>query len=130
MEIPVLKTIDIIHMPEIMDDFIIGATAYIGEQNSKGVDYFYFEITTPKRLVKLLEEKTIVNCRNIFVVKEFNLKIIEDEIRKILQECIRPTWTEVVQAINRYLSWEYDNIQYTSIDEAKKIISDIEHEKG
>ncbi|MEY9095866.1 hypothetical protein [Paenibacillus sp. RC84] len=42
---------------------------------------------------------------------------METEIRKILKDCIRPTWEEAVGAINRHLNWEYDNNQYLTDEE-------------
>jgi len=118
MIIPVLKRILFRGEPEIADDFVLPASADIGTADSDGVEYFYFRIMTPKRLLAILEEDKILNGRATFIVNEFNSTLVEMEINKILEDCIRPTWDEVAKAINRHLNWEYDNIQYETIDEA------------
>lgn len=70
---------------------------------------------TPTRLVIILEEDKIIDGRATFIVNEFDLVLVEKEIDKILEDCIRPTWDEVAMAINRHLNWEHDNIQYETI---------------
>ncbi|OMF51148.1 Imm8 family immunity protein [Paenibacillus peoriae] len=115
---PVLKSIDCIGNPDTSNDFVIGATAYIGEENSEGVDYFHFRIMTPTRLLAILEEDKFLDGRATFIVNEFDLSLVEKEINKILEDCIRRTWDDVAKAINRHLKWEYDNIQYETLDEA------------
>ncbi|MED1918535.1 Imm8 family immunity protein, partial [Bacillus thuringiensis] len=84
----------------------------IGTKDEEGVEYFYFRIISSKRLLSMLKEDSIIDCRATFIVNEFNIELIEREINKILKDCIRSTWEEVAQAINRYLCWEYDNIKY------------------
>ncbi|MNW50459.1 hypothetical protein D3C74_279120 [compost metagenome] len=118
MIVPVLKRILLRGEPENKDDFVLAASADIGTNGSQGVDYFYFRIMTPKRLLTILDKDKILDGRATFIVKEFDLAIVEKEINKILEDCIRPTWDEVAKAINRHLNWEYDNIQYETIDEA------------
>lgn len=118
MIVPVLKRILLRGEPEDKDDFVLAASADIGTNGSEGVDYFYFRIMTPKRLLTILDEDKILDGRATFIVKEFDLDIVEKEMNKILEDCIRPTWDEVAKAINRYLNWEYDNIQYETFDEA------------
>ncbi|WP_256715654.1 Imm8 family immunity protein [Paenibacillus peoriae] len=80
--------------------------ADIGKEGFEGADYFHFRIVTPKRLMRWLEEDRIVNGRYTFVVD--NLKIVEDEINKVLQSCEGSTWEDVALAISRHLKWEYD----------------------
>ncbi|MED4749795.1 Imm8 family immunity protein [Brevibacillus choshinensis] len=60
----------------------------------------------------------VVDGRATFIVNELDVSLVEMEINKILQDCIRPTWDEVAKAINRHLNGEYDNIQYETYDEA------------
>lgn len=118
MIVPVLKRILLRGEPENKDDFVLAASADIGTKDSQGVDYFYFRIMTHKKLLTILEEDKILDGRATFIVKEFDLAIVEEEIIKILEDCIRPTWDEVAKAINRYMDWEYDNIQYETVDDA------------
>ncbi|MFS0837434.1 Imm8 family immunity protein [Paenibacillus sp. 1P03SA] len=104
--------------PQSDDDFVVPAIADIGPSDVDGVDYFYFRIMTPKRMLSILNEDKIMDGRAIFIVKDFNLSLVEKEIKTILKDCIRPTWDEVAKAINRHLDWEYDNIQYETLEEA------------
>ncbi|MFK4343611.1 MULTISPECIES: Imm8 family immunity protein [unclassified Paenibacillus] len=100
------------NQPDNIDDFVIAADADIGEEGFEGADYFHFRIVTPKRLMRWLEEDRIVNGRYTFVVNEStmedNLKIVEDEINKVLQSCEGSTWEDVALAVSRHLKWEYD----------------------
>ncbi|MCY9591355.1 hypothetical protein PC41400_09025 [Paenibacillus chitinolyticus] len=125
MVIPQLKRILISSEPQSDDDFVVPAIADIGPRDVDGVDYFYFRIMTPKRMLSILNEDKIMDGRATFIVKEFNLALVEKEINKILEDCIRSTWDEVAKAINRYLNWEYDNIQYETLEEAMDRLNKI-----
>nr|WP_235442561.1 Imm8 family immunity protein [Bacillus sp. FJAT-27238] len=87
----------------------------LGAKDEEGVEYFYFRIISSKRLLSMLKEDSIIDCRATFIVNEFTIELIEREINKILEDCVRSTWEEVAQAINRYLCWEYDNIKYETV---------------
>jgi hypothetical protein len=115
--------------PKDNEDFVIGACAYIGVKDEGGVEYFYFRIVTPKRLSKLISEKKIIDGRATFIVDEsdfeLNFSLVEKQINDILKDSIRPTWDETAKAINRFLKWEYDNIQYETFDELQKRLFQI-----
>ena len=119
---PVLKKIVLRGEPEDINDFVLGANADIGIDGREGVEYFYFRIITPKRLAKLLETDRIVDGRATFIIyeanMESNLRLVECQIKKILEDCRRESRNEVAKAINRYLEWEYDNIEYETLDNA------------
>jgi len=123
---PVLKRIMLMREPVEIDDFKLGACAYIGENNKDGADYFYFKLVTPKRIIKLLNENKIIDGRATFIVNEAdmesNLELVKTEINKILQDCARPTWDEVTQVINRYLEWEYNNTIYLNEEDLLKMV--------
>ncbi|MFE6796503.1 Imm8 family immunity protein [Paenibacillus chitinolyticus] len=87
--IPQLKRILISSEPPSDDDFVVPAIADIGPKDVDGVDYFYFRIMTPKRMLSILNEDKIMDGRATFIVKEFNLDLVEKEINKILEDCIR-----------------------------------------
>ncbi|MNY72086.1 hypothetical protein D3C86_2105680 [compost metagenome] len=75
---------------------------------------------TPKRLQTILEEDKVLDGRATFIINKFDLTLVEEEINKILEDCIRPTWDEVAKAINRHLNWEYDNVHYETHEEAMR----------
>ncbi|MCY9591345.1 hypothetical protein PC41400_08975 [Paenibacillus chitinolyticus] len=118
MVVPVLKATHTFFEPETEDDFCIAVVADIGVLNSDGADQFYFSVISPKAIIKELEDVKVLNGRGYLIVQKFNLDIVRKEINKILEDCIRPTWDEVAKAINRHLNWEYDNIQYETLEEA------------
>ncbi|WNX29243.1 Imm8 family immunity protein [Brevibacillus laterosporus] len=124
MIVPVLKETHTFYEPEFEDDFCISVVADIGIQDSDGADQFYFSVISPIALKKLLEEDQIISGRGYLISSKFNLKLVRAQISKMLTECIRPTWEEAAQAINRHLCWEYDNIQYETLDEALEKISE------
>ncbi|MFC6651477.1 Imm8 family immunity protein [Paenibacillus rhizoplanae] len=98
-------------------------TAYIAEENDIGSDCFHFQVLTPEFVLNSLCENKILNGRGIFIVQNYSEELLVTEINKILQDCIRPTWDEAAIAINRYLSWEYDNIRYIT---EREILSSLE----
>ncbi|MGG4197426.1 Imm8 family immunity protein [Paenibacillus jamilae] len=118
MIVPVLKTMHIFHEPEVEDDFCISVVADIGMKDSDGADQFYFSVISPKALNKELEAERIMSGRGYLIAREFDIELVRTHITNILDDCIRPTWDEVAKAINRHLNWEYDNIQYETLDEA------------
>ncbi|WP_258377611.1 immunity 8 family protein [Paenibacillus illinoisensis] len=104
--------------PEDTKNFVVAASADIGSENVEGEDYFYFRIVTPNKLIEILNEDKILKGRATFIINEFDLSLVETEINKILEDCIRPTWDEVSKATNRHLKWEYDNVHYETYEEA------------
>ncbi len=112
MIIPVLKGIDIIEIKDDLKGSRLRGTAYISEEDDIGSDCFYFQVLTPKYMLKSLNENKVINGRSTFIIQNYSEELLELEIKKILQDCIRPTWDEVAKAINRHLNWEYDNIQF------------------
>lgn len=115
---PVLKYLDIVEIKDSSKGFLARCAAYIGEDKVEGVEYFYFRVMTTDRLLSMLNEEQIIDGRATFIMHTFDQAGIEERINAVLQDSIRPTWGEVALAINRYLSWEYDNIKYENIEEA------------
>lgn len=123
MVIPVLKAIDIIEIKDGLKGSRLRGTAYIAEEDDIGSDCFHFQVLTPEYLLKSLNENKVINGRATFIIQNYSEELLESEIIKILQDCIRPTWDEVAKAINRHLNWEYDNIQFFT---EKEIISKLD----
>ncbi|TDF89426.1 Imm8 family immunity protein [Paenibacillus piri] len=106
--------------------FLARGAAYIGEEEVEGVEYFYFRDMTTDRHLSMLDEEQVIDDRATFIVHAFDQAAIEERINAELRDAIRPTWREVVLAINRHLSWEYDNIKYEIIEEALERISKVD----
>lgn len=126
MVVPVLKGIDIIEIKDGLKGSKLRGTAYIAEEDDVGSDCFHFQVLTPEYVIKSLNENKMLNCRATFIVQNFELELLETEIKEILKDCIRPTWEEAAKAINRHLNWEYDNIQFYT---EKDILSKIDENK-
>jgi len=124
--VPVLKGIDIIEIKDGLKGSKLRGTAYIAEEDDVGSDCFHFQVLTPEYVIKSLNENKMLNCRATFIVQNFELELLETEIKEILKDCIRPTWEEAAKAINRHLNWEYDNIQFYT---EKDILSKIDENK-
>ncbi|MBA2937191.1 hypothetical protein HZF08_02650 [Paenibacillus sp. CGMCC 1.16610] len=123
---PVLKYLDIVQIKDGSKGFLARGAAYIGEEEVEGVEYFYFRVMTTDRLLSILDKEKIFDGRATFIVHTFDQTAIEERINAVLQDSIRPTWGEVAIAINRYLSWEYDNIKYETIEEALERINNVD----
>jgi preprotein translocase subunit Sss1 len=121
--IPVLKDIDIIEIKDGLKGSRLRGTAYIAEEDDIGSDCFHFQVLTPEYVLNSLNENKIINGRATFIIQNYSKELLETEIKKILHDCIRPTWDEVAKAINRHLNWEYDNIQFFT---EKEIISKLD----
>lgn len=126
MVIPVLKGLDIIEIKDGLKGSKLRGTAYIAEEDDTGSDCFHFQVLTPEYVTKSLIENKMLNCRATFIVQNFELELLEIEIKEILKDCIRPTWEEAANAINRHLNWEYDNIQFYT---EKDILSKLDENK-
>jgi preprotein translocase subunit Sss1 len=108
----VLKGIDFIEIKDGLNGSKLRGTAYIAEEDDIGSDCFHFQVLTPEYVMNNLNDNKIVNGRATFIIQNFSEVLLETEIKKILQDCIRPTWEEAAKAINRHLNWEYDNVQF------------------
>ncbi|MGO4119130.1 Imm8 family immunity protein, partial [Rhizobium ruizarguesonis] len=80
MVVPVLKRIVLVgDEPDVTDDdFGVAANADIGTDDAEGVDYFYFRVVSPKRLLSFLKEDKIVNGRATFIMERFDLSLVEE----------------------------------------------------
>lgn len=125
MVIPVLKSIDFIGNTDDLNKSKIRGTAYIAEENDTGADCFHFQVISLEYLTKLLSENDVFDGRATFIVGKFDETLLEIEIKKILQDCIRPTWDEAAKAVNRHLKWEYDNIKYMT---SKEVLTKLDEE--
>ncbi|MEC0333152.1 Imm8 family immunity protein [Paenibacillus macerans] len=126
MVIPVLKGIDIIEIQDGLKGSKYRGTAYIAEEDDIGSDCFHFMVLTSENVMESLSENKILNGRATFIIQDFELDLLETEIKEILKDCIRPTWEEAAKAINRHLKWEYDNIQFFT---EKEILSKVDPNK-
>ena len=57
----------------------------------------------------MVEKSGLEIARGLFIMKDFNIKSVENRLKKILAHCSRKTWNETALVISRYAIWEYEN---------------------
>lgn len=107
MIIPVLKSLGVGIEPDSVDDFWVPLRADIGEEGIEGVDVFYFHLTTPKRLIYVLQHERTVFERGLITVEKYDYDLAKNLIEKVLLECKGETWEEVTNKIMKYCVSEY-----------------------
>lgn len=117
MVIPVLKGIDVIEIKDEYRGAKLRGTAYIAEESDSGSECFHFQVVNSEYVMQILSENKIINGRALFIIDNFEQEVLEYEINNILKDCVRSTWEETANAINRYLHWEYDNILFMTEDD-------------
>lgn len=111
MIIPKIKAINktIESWGENFDDFYIQIQADIGPEGDKGSETFTFYAASPKRLQNLIDDKQIEMGRGLLIMNDFDIRLIESAIERIVSTCMRETWEEVAMLISRYAYWEYED---------------------
>lgn len=95
---------------EEVDDFWIEIEADIGiKGDSDSAEVFTVYVTSPRRLRDMVEKSGLEIARGLFIMRDFNIKSVEECLKKILAHCSRKTWNETALAISRYAIWEYEN---------------------
>jgi len=105
--IPTLKFLGVVFPPDSEDDFWVVLSAEIGEEGSKGVDIFYFNLTTPKRLMYVLQSQKTVFKRGLIIIDKYDFETAKKLIEDTLEECKGETWHEVRNNILKYCMSEY-----------------------
>jgi hypothetical protein len=117
---PVLKDLTIVGDPalfgkleidetvDVGDDFLLNGTACIGLVDSEGCDFFDFTIISLKALEKVLDKKNLIYGKAHFIVKEFDIKLLQEKINNIVSNCQGDTWEEIALRLSPYFNWEYE----------------------
>ncbi|MCA1032517.1 immunity 8 family protein [Bacillus timonensis] len=93
-----------------LDDFTIDIQVDIGPKEGEGSETFSLTVCSPKRLEKTLKERPyeVEIGRGLLIMVDFNIDVIENTIIKIIDNCKRPTWEAVSQALSTYFYGEFD----------------------
>ncbi|MCA0983384.1 immunity 8 family protein [Halobacillus yeomjeoni] len=106
MVIPELNTFSVVSVDfgEEIDDFTADIYMDIGEAHSEGGETFHLEVTSPKRLERILKEHPdeVEIGRGLFIAVDYNIHVIERQVERLIKACKRSTWTEVSQALSCY----------------------------
>lgn len=107
---PQLKELSLIskHIGETSLDFWAMFEAQIGPSGENWSETFTFNIISPKWLARTLKKNDIEIGHGMFILATFNPSLVEITIKKLLKNCERMSWEEVVFSICRYAKWEYE----------------------
>jgi len=80
--------------------------AEIGPSHSPGADRFSFDVVTPLALAAANEIRW---GSGLLILPEFSWEEVTRALARLLAQCSRPTWDEVVTALSAELRWEFEN---------------------
>jgi hypothetical protein len=96
------------HIGETNDDFFAMFEAEIGPMSEDWSETFTFNVVSPKWLHKTLKTNGIEIGHGMLLMNQLNVNLVESTVKKLLSQCERMTWEEVVFSICRYARWEYE----------------------
>ena len=95
-------------LPDDPSDCEIAIEATIGPTGSDDAEIFQFCVITPTALVR---ETRFRWGRGLLIVPTFSWETVDVALARLLAHCVRPSWVEVAQELNRILLWEFDHYQ-------------------
>jgi hypothetical protein len=94
---------------EDVDDFYITYHVDIGPEEINGAsDLFSFELISPKRLDRMLNEEEITIGRGYLIARDFNIKRLETTINRIIGKCEDNDIEKSYNNLSKYFRWEMD----------------------
>jgi hypothetical protein len=107
---PQLKEITLIskHVGETSEDFWALLEAEIGPADESWSETFTFNAVSPRWLNRTLRPENVEIGHGLLIITNFNMSLLESTIKRLLKNCERMTWEEVVFSICRYAIWEYE----------------------
>ncbi|WP_456289442.1 immunity 8 family protein [Paenibacillus sp. AK002] len=91
-----------------IENFAVEIQLDIGPYNSEGADTFSFRVVSPKKLEQYLDGNSVEFGRGIFIMKDYNIKNIQSEVKRLIENCQGNSWREVALLLSRYFHWEYE----------------------
>jgi len=93
------------NLPQDPSDCEILFRMLIGPKDGEGEETFNFTVVTAARFAKGSEARW---GRGKLIVAAFDWSAVAEAVAKLLAQCARPTWGEVVAELNKELLWEFD----------------------
>jgi hypothetical protein len=93
--------------------FLLAFQAMIGPVNGEGTESFQIEVCTPSWLMAECADEKAVWGHYKLIVKEYDLRLIQTQIEKYLENCVGETWEDVAEKIGRVAQWEFQDYQQT-----------------
>jgi hypothetical protein len=91
------------NLPEDPFDCDVSFRAIVGPSGEKGEEAFTFRVITPVRLARDAEPQW---GRGKLIIAAFEWPAVVQAIAQLLAHSARPTWNEVVTALDKELHWE------------------------
>jgi hypothetical protein len=83
----------------------------VGPSDGPGGESFCLTACTPAALVEVLAEQPVLVGRHWLFVAEFSPRVVEDFLRRRIEQIEGATWTEVAQKVGRLGFWEFEDYQ-------------------
>lgn len=112
---PVLKRI---HYPDLMpgwennfdpEKFCFLAQAMFGPEGEHGEESFSIKICSPGWLMSELDNRNIISGRNLLVMKEFNMELIEAYLKRATSTITEKSWSDVATKLSKFAHWEFED---------------------
>jgi len=94
--------------PSDSEDCSVSIVVEIGLKGQQGADLFYFDVVTPKYLMRTTETRWGRGC---LIMDTFSWSVVEMSVQKLLSHCTQQTWQEVATELGKELYWEFENYQ-------------------
>lgn len=94
---------------EDVDDFYVCFQVGIGCKDILGSgDMFTFEVVSPKRLGRIIQDSNIEIGRGYLIMNDFNIKHIESTVNHIISKCQNADYDLAMKELSKYFRWEMD----------------------
>lgn len=96
--------------PDDPTDFLELLMAGIGPKDEPGFEWFDFEVCTPKRLSRNLQENPTMYEFGRFriIVNEWNLEVILSAVHDLCRSAPLGDWSTVTRYLATFGMWEYE----------------------
>lgn len=92
-------------LPQDPSDCEIFFQVFIGPKDGDGEECFNFTVVTGARFARGSEARW---GRGKLLVSVFEWSAVAQAIAKLLAQCARPSWGEVVAELNKELLWQFE----------------------
>lgn len=107
----IIKALTKIHenWGEDADDFHLTYHIDIGPNEvNDASDLFSFDLISAKRLNSILDQGGIVVGRGYFIMNDFNIKVLESTIKRLIKKCEDSDSEKTYTNLSKYFRWEMD----------------------
>ncbi|MEG3155312.1 Imm8 family immunity protein [Sphingomonas sp. RB1R13] len=91
------------------DAFCVALRALVGPSGSPGEESFDFSVCSPAWLEAELKSSNMIGGRFLLITRTFDVRRIEDYVRRRIGEATGEDWPEVAGKIARWSHWELED---------------------